>query len=81
MSVNQLLAGPFEGVRERVAPEAGAEKQPTHSPYIQAYRTSVTKALKQADGPRKDAIIKAKRNEVQCRSDRVSAPQIAGHVS
>jgi hypothetical protein len=37
----------------------------TLSPYIQAHRTSVTKALKQPDGPRKDAVIKAIGDEVQ----------------
>ena len=53
-SVDQLLNGTFEGVREGVAyPEAGAEMEATPSPFIQAYRTSVIKALKQPDGPRK----------------------------
>jgi hypothetical protein len=37
----------------------------TPSPFIQAYRTSITKALKQPDGPRRDAVIKAIRDEVQ----------------
>jgi hypothetical protein len=64
-SVDQLLAGTFEGVREGVAyPETSEEQEPTPSPYIQAYRTSVTKALKQADGLHKAAVIKAIRNEV-----------------
>ena len=65
-SVDQLLAGTFENVREGVAyPETDARKEVTPSPFIQAYRTSVTKALKQPDGPRKDAVIKAIRDEVQ----------------
>ncbi len=39
-SVDQLLNGTFEGVREGVAyPEADAEKETTPSPFIQAYRT------------------------------------------
>jgi hypothetical protein len=59
--VDQLLNGTFEGVRKGVAyPEADAEKEATPSPFIQAYRTSVIKALKQSDGPRKDAVIKAR---------------------
>ncbi len=66
MSVDQLLAGTFKGVQEGVAyPEADARKKPILSPYIQAYRTSVTKALKQPDRPRKDAVIKAIRDQVQ----------------
>ncbi len=65
-SVDQLLAGTFENVREGVAyPGTDARQEVTPSPYIQAYRTSVTKALKQPDGPRKDAVIKAIRDEVQ----------------
>ncbi len=65
-SVNQLLKGTFKGVREGVAYlEADVGKVETPSPFIQAYRTSVNKALKQADRPRKDAVIKAIRNEVQ----------------
>ncbi len=65
-SVDQLLAGTFENVREGVAyPGTDARMEVTPSPYIQAYRTSVTKALKQPDGPRKDAVIKAIRDEVQ----------------
>ncbi len=65
-SVDQLLAGTFENVREGVAyPGTDKRKEVTLSPFIHAYRTSVTKALKQPDGPRKDAIIKAIRDEVQ----------------
>ena len=65
-SVDQLLNGTFEGVREGVTyPEAGAEMEATPSPFLQAYRTSVVKALRQPDGPRKDAVIKAIRDEVQ----------------
>jgi hypothetical protein len=65
-SVDQLLNGTFENVREGVTyPEANGRKEVTPSPFIQAYRTSVTKALKQPDGPRKDAVIKAIRDEVQ----------------
>ena len=65
-SVDQLLAGTFENVREGVAyPGTDAWMEVTPSPYIQAYRNSVTKALKQPDGPRKDAVIKAIRDEVQ----------------
>ncbi len=64
--MNQLLTGTFEDVWEEVAyPETEAEKKPTPSSYIQAYRTSVAKALKQADGRRKDVVIKAIRDEVQ----------------
>jgi hypothetical protein len=64
--MDQLLNGTFEDVRKGVAyPVADVGKEATPSSYIQAYRTSVTKALKQADGPRKDAVIKAIRDEVQ----------------
>jgi hypothetical protein len=65
-SVDQLLAGTFENVRDGVTyPGTDARQEVTPSPYIHAYRTSVTKALKQPDGPRKDAVIKAIRDEVQ----------------
>jgi hypothetical protein len=60
----QLLAGRGRTGRGGY-PETGAEKEPEPSPYIQAYRTSVTKALKQADEPRKDAVIKAIRDDLQ----------------
>ncbi len=64
--VDQLLNGTFENVREGVMyPETDGRKEVTPSPFIQAYRTSVTKALKQPNGPRKDAVIKAIRDEVQ----------------
>ncbi len=65
-SVDQLLNGTFEDVQDGVAyPEADAGKEATSSQYIQAYRTSVKKALRQADGPHKAAVIKAIRDEMQ----------------
>ncbi len=65
-SVDQLLNGTFQNVREGVTyPETDGLKEARPSPFIQAYRTSVTKALKQPYGPRKDAVIKAIRDEVQ----------------
>ncbi len=46
-SMDQLLSETFENVRERVTyPETDERKEVTPSPFIQAYRTSVTKALK-----------------------------------
>jgi hypothetical protein len=65
-SVDQLLNGTFAKVREGVTyQETDGRKEVTPSPFIQAYRTSVTKALKQPFGPRKDAVIKAICNQVQ----------------
>ncbi len=59
-SMDLLLNETFENVREGVSyPETDGRKEVTPSPFIQAYRTSATKALKQPDGPRKDAVIKA----------------------
>jgi hypothetical protein len=58
--------GLFENVREGVTYlGTDARMEVTPYPYIQTYRTSVTKALKQPDGSRKDAVIKAIRDEVQ----------------
>jgi hypothetical protein len=63
--VDQLLNGTFEKVRKGITyPETDGRKEATPSPFIQAYRTSVTKALKQPNGPRKDAVTKAIRDEV-----------------